>query len=151
MLDLFGNDTPTPEEATGLKGAGANRAHSSGQSDQHDSSTVHRESRTTVATAPRESSPAKKEKLPLTPMNEIEKTIVRKLQGHVTFVPASSHKRFIKNLIPETGRLSDRGRNYLAYIANRYRRQWKCTHEEFCWIVQWCRWGKIPEVRREGV
>lgn len=84
-------------------------------------------------------------------MNEIERTIVRKMQGHVTFVPGSSHKRFIRDINAETTQLSDRGRNYLAYIANRYRRQWKCTHEEFCWIVQWCRYGAIPEVRQDGV
>jgi hypothetical protein len=85
-------------------------------------------------------SPPKTSSLPRTSMNEIEWTIVRKLQGHVTFPPGHSHKRFILGL-NEYSRLSDRGRNYLAYIANRYRRQWKTTHEEFAWIVQWCTYG----------
>ena len=77
-------------------------------------------------------------------MDEIERGIVRKMQASVTFVPGSSHKRFVRDMNPDTSQLSERGRQYLAYIANRYRRQWKATHEEFAWIVQWCAWGPKP-------
>jgi len=129
-------DTPTPQKATGLTGTEANRAHSSG-ADQL------RESAPTVATVPRE-------KLPRTPMDAIEQGIVRKLQGYVTFVPASSHKRFIHDLIPDRSQLSDRGRAYLAYIAHRYRKQWKATHEEFCWIVRWASYGTLPRPRPDS-
>jgi len=78
-------------------------------------------------------------------MDAIEKNIVRKLQEYVTFVPASSHKRFIRDLDPRNSQLSDRGRAYLAYIANRYRRQWEATHEEFCWIVRWASYGTLSK------
>lgn len=137
MIDLFGNDTPTPQEATGIREAARIRAHSTGSESAGNQ-------RTAVAKPPRE-------KLPRTPMDAIEQGIVRKLQANVTFVPASSHKRFVRDLNPEKSQLSDNGRAYLAYIANRYRRQWKATHEEFCWIVQWCRYGALPEVRGDGV
>jgi hypothetical protein len=74
-------------------------------------------------------------------MSDVEKTVVRHLQAWVTFVPGSSHKRFVLHLNPETSQLSDRGRNYLAYIAHRYRRQWTATDEEFEWIVAWNTWS----------
>lgn len=145
MIDLFGNeipDTPTPDEANGKREPARNRAHSTGGGSAPNQSAA-------VATAPRE--PLPRITKTRRPMDEIERTIVRKMQAHVTFVPGSSHKRFILHLNPETSKLSDGGRNYLAYIANRYRRQWKCTHEEFCWIVRWCRYGAVPEVRQDGV
>jgi hypothetical protein len=101
-----------------------------------------------TSAAPIKTSP--REKLPRTPMDAIEQGIVRKLQGYVTFVPASSHKRFIHDLIPDRSQLSDRGRAYLAYIAHRYRRQWKATHEEFCWIVRWASYGTLPRPRPDS-
>jgi hypothetical protein len=128
-------ESPTPEQASGYKGAGANRAHSSGSESAANQ-------RTAVAKAPRESLA---KIVSRAPMDEIEKSIVRKMQAKVTFIPGSSHKRFILRLIPETSRLSIKGRNYLAYIANRYRRQWNASAEEFEWIVQWCRYGALPK------
>jgi hypothetical protein len=79
-------------------------------------------------------------------MTEVEQSIVQKLQSHVTFVPASAHKRFIRDLIPGKSQLSDRGRNYLAYIANRYRRQWRATDEEFEWIVRFQSYGPVHQM-----
>lgn len=138
MLDLFGNnipESPMPEQASGYKGANANGAHSTGsESDANQ--------RTAVAKAPRE-------KLPRTPMSEIEQSIIRKMQASVTFVPGSSHKRFVRSLNPEKSELTDKGRNYLAYLANRYRRQWVSSAEEFAWIVQWCSYGALPKPRVE--
>jgi hypothetical protein len=141
MLDLFGNEipeSPTPEQASGYKGAGANGAHSSGSESAANQ-------RTAVAKAPRESAA----KQPRTPLDEIEKSIIRKMQASVTFVPGSSHKRFVRDLNPDTSALSTNGRNYLAYLANRYRRQWIASAEEFAWVVQWCRYGALPKPRVE--
>jgi hypothetical protein len=102
-----------------------------------------------AATSPRESA-GNKAPLPRTQMDAIEQGLVRRLQANVSFPPGSSHKRFINHLDAERSRLSDRGRAYLAYIANRYRRQWKPTHEEFCWIVQWASYGAIPTPKRDS-
>ena len=91
-----------------------------------------------------------KEKLPRTPLDSIEQGLVRRLQANVSFPPGYAHKRFIHDLIPERSQLSDRGRAYLAYIAHRYRRQWKATHEEFCWIVRWASYGTLPRPRPDS-
>ena len=91
-----------------------------------------------------------REKLPRTPMDTIEQGIVRKMQTNVSFPPGHAHKRFIHDLIPDRSQLSDRGRAYLAYIAHRYRRQWKATHEEFCWIVRWASYGTLPRPRPDS-
>jgi hypothetical protein len=74
-------------------------------------------------------------------MSNVEMAILGKLQASVTFVPGSSHKRFILGL-SEHSHLSAKGRNYLAYIANRYRRQWKASDDEFEWIDRWCAYGR---------
>jgi hypothetical protein len=142
LLDLFGHeiDTPTPQSATGIKGTGANGAHSSGAGE------ISANQRDTVAKVPRESRP----KLPRTPLDAIEQGIVRKLQANVSFSPGHSHKRFIGDLHPEKAQFSDRGRAYLAYIAHRYRRQWKATHEESCWIVRWASYGTLPQPKPES-
>ena len=78
-------------------------------------------------------------------MDETEQSIVRKLQAHVTFAPASYHKRFIRDLIPEKSQLSDKGRNYLAYIAHRYRRQWMPSDPEFEWVVRWNAYQRVKQ------
>lgn len=71
-----------------------------------------------------------------TPLSEIELSIVRKMQANVTFVPATSHKRFVRDL-SERSLLTTRGRSYLAYIGHRYRRQWfhLCTDAEMEWLI----------------
>jgi hypothetical protein len=73
--------------------------------------------------------------------------IVYKLQSNVRFVPGSSHKRFINRLTVDS-QLSSRGRMYLAYIANRYRKQWKASDAETEWVI---RWGCWVEAARESV
>ena len=75
-------------------------------------------------------------------MTDVERGLVAKLQAQVTFIPGSSHKRFVLGL-NEHSQLSEKGRNYLAYIANRYRRQWKASPDEFEWIVAWCAYGAV--------
>lgn len=65
--------------------------------------------------------------------------IVYKLQTKVIFPPGSSHKRFIHRLSVES-QLSTRGRMYLAYIANRYHKQWTATDAEVEWIVRFGGW-----------
>jgi hypothetical protein len=128
-------DTPTPDRQMGDRGPARIRTDSSES-----------ESRTAVAKVPRESRP----KLPRTPLDAIEQGIVRKLQANVSFSPGHSHKRFIGDLHPEKAQFSDRGRAYLAYIAHRYRRQWKATHEESCWIVRWASYGTLPQPKPES-
>lgn len=91
-----------------------------------------------------------REKLPRMPMDTIEQGIVRKMQTNVSFPSGHAHKRFIHDLSPERSQLSDRGRAYLAYIAHRYRQQWKATHEEFCWIVRWASYGTLPRPRPDS-
>jgi hypothetical protein len=78
-------------------------------------------------------------KLPRTNLTVTEASIIGKLQGCVRFPPGHSHKRFIRELTIQS-QLSDRGRAYLAFIANRYRRQWKPDMEEMEWIVRWGVW-----------
>lgn len=73
---------------------------------------------------------------PRTPLAEVEISIITKLQGHVTFPPATGPKRFIRELTTNS-KLSDSGRQYLAWIAHRFRRQWAATQEESEWIVKW--------------
>jgi hypothetical protein len=136
VLDLFGHeilDTPTPERHMGDRGPARIRTDSSES-----------ESRTAVAKV------VPRKKLPCTPMDAIEQGIVRKLQANVSFLPGYSHKRFVNGLHPEKSQLSDRGRAYLAFIAHRYRRQWKATHEEFCWIVRWASYGTLPTPRLDS-
>jgi hypothetical protein len=74
-------------------------------------------------------------------MSDVEMSILTKLQGYVTFVPGSSHKRFILGL-RVTSHLSARGRNYLAYIAHRYRKQWQASAIELEWIDRWRVYGR---------
>lgn len=73
---------------------------------------------------------------PRTPMTMVEMQIVDKLQCDVTFPVGSGPKRFIRRLTINS-ELSDAGRAYLAYVAHRFRRQWKATDEESQWIVRW--------------
>jgi hypothetical protein len=82
----------------------------------------------------------KKEMLPL---DEMERSIVEKL-SRARFVPATSEKRFVRDL--SSGyikRLSDGGRSYLAYIANRFRRQYQLSAEQWAWVSQHIRDEKI--------
>lgn len=79
-----------------------------------------------------------------TPMTDVELSIVAKMQRSVTFLPGHAHKRFVRNLTPDS-KLSAKGRNYLAFIAHRYRRQWTASCEEFHWIVEHMAYG-LPAI-----
>jgi hypothetical protein len=80
-------------------------------------------------------------KLPRTSLTGLERSLIEKLQRSVTFPPGGSHKRFIRELTPNS-QLSDRGRMYLGYIAHRYRRQLTATAEE----TEWIRNHQFPQV-----
>ena len=72
-----------------------------------------------------------------TPLTEIEKSIVGKI-GRAKMPPATACKRFARDL--SNGRireLSDRGRAFLAFIAHRFRRQYRLSPEECEWIRTW--------------
>ena len=73
---------------------------------------------------------------PQEPISAIEFSIVSKMQANVTFPPGHSHKRFIRDL-SEKSLLTDRGRQYLAFIAHRYRKQFFqfCHDDEIEWII----------------
>lgn len=86
-----------------------------------------------------------KAKPPRTPLTLGEMALVGKLQ-ECSFPPGGSHKRFVRGLTMDS-ELSDRGRQYLAYIAHRYRRQWKPNAEEFEWIAKWGTWIQPPKER----
>jgi len=69
-----------------------------------------------------------------TPLTEIERSIVEKL-SHARFPPATASKRIVRDLA--SGRvqnLSGRGREFLAFVAHRFRRQWKPTAAELAWV-----------------
>ena len=84
----------------------------------------------------------------MTQIEPDEWLIVYKLQTKVTFPPGSLHKHFV-HALSVASQLSDRGRMYLAYIANRYRKQWTATDTEVEWIVRWGAWIKQAGSQKE--
>lgn len=56
--------------------------------------------------------------------------------SRATFPAGSAPKRFIRDISAQT-KLSDRGRCYLAYIANRFRRQYSLTPDQWAWVNEW--------------
>ncbi len=38
---------------------------------------------------------------------------------------------------PELVKLSDKGRRFMAFVANRFRRQYVLTEEEWAWVREW--------------
>jgi len=69
------------------------------------------------------------------PATEYELSLIRKVQ-RATFPVGSAHKRFIHTLGSKS-KLSDKGRKYLAFIAYRYRRQYKLSFEDYDYIGKW--------------
>ena len=70
------------------------------------------------------------------PLSEMELSIVKTL-SRATFPIASGPKRFIGDL--SSGykkKLSDGGRQYLAWIANRFRRQYQLSAEQLQWVTE---------------
>lgn len=70
------------------------------------------------------------------PINPLELGLVEKMAQQVRFPVGSAHKRFVHNL-GEHSQLTDGGRRYLAFIAHRYRRQFKANEEEQGFIAKW--------------
>jgi len=68
----------------------------------------------------------------MTPISEFELRLADRV-ACATFPVGHSHKRFIRG-ISAASKLSDRGRWYLAFIANRYRWQYKLSEEQWAWI-----------------
>jgi hypothetical protein len=72
-----------------------------------------------------------------TDLTELEKSIIAKL-ATANFPPATASKRFVGDLsagyVKQT---SDKGRMFLAFIANRFRRQYKLSVEEQKWVDEW--------------
>lgn len=83
-------------------------------------------------------------KLPKTQITPEEWIMAAKIQASVVFPVGHSHKRFMRELT-DKAMLTDRGRQYLAYIAHRYRRQWQATQSELAWISKWGEWIERPK------
>lgn len=69
------------------------------------------------------------------PLDSMERSIVETIQ-FASFPPATAAKRFVRHLSGhlDTVFLSDRGRCFLASIANRFRRQYALSVEQWAWI-----------------
>jgi hypothetical protein len=78
-------------------------------------------------------------------LSELEKAIVAKLVT-ARFPPYTASKRFARDLADgHITRLSDRGRGFLAYVANRFRRQYQLSAEEEQWVKGWLEWHSNPD------
>lgn len=68
------------------------------------------------------------------PLSAMEQSIVATV-SRATFPPATGPKRFIGHLAAGyTKQLSDGGRQYLAWIAQRFRRQYTLSESQWIWI-----------------
>lgn len=78
------------------------------------------------------------------PLTELERSIVEKY-SRASFPPATAAKRLARDL--SSGyikQLSDKGRAFLAFCVNRYRRQYELSAEEAEWVKQWLSWQEPP-------
>ena len=70
------------------------------------------------------------------PLSEMELSIVKTV-SRASFPIASGPKRFIGDLSAGYSKqLSDGGRAYLAWIANRFRRQYQLSAEQLQWVAE---------------
>lgn len=69
-----------------------------------------------------------------TPMSEFERELVEKIYANTTFVPGTGPKRFIRECAKGKPLLTERGRNYLAFIAHRFRRQYQLSADQRAWV-----------------
>jgi hypothetical protein len=84
-----------------------------------------------------------------TELTELEKGIARKYSG-ASFPPATAAKAFARNLeLGHTTHLSSKGRAFLAYCVQKYRRQYKLTADEQAWVDEWKAWTPPPVVPKE--
>jgi hypothetical protein len=73
----------------------------------------------------------------MTPLTDFEKVLIAKV-GAARFPPYTASKRFAQDLSSgHIVRLSDKGRSFLAYIAHRFRRQYRLSEDEQAWIKLW--------------
>lgn len=78
------------------------------------------------------------------PITDLEWCIIRKLSG-ASFPPGTASKRFVRDLAGGyIKQLSPRGRRFLAYVANRFRRQYQLTESEWTWIHEWLNYEPQP-------
>ena len=78
-------------------------------------------------------------KLEKAPLTELEKAIVQ-IVSRARFPPATAAKRFIGDRAAGRIReLSDRGRGSLAFIAHRFRRQYRLEADQWAWVREWMR------------
>lgn len=83
------------------------------------------------------------------PVSEMESSIIATV-SRATFPIASGPKRFIGDLrAGRKLRLSDGGRKYLAWIANRFRRQYDLNAEQLQWVAEHIYEGEIVKARCE--
>lgn len=78
---------------------------------------------------------APKKRAVTTALTGLEQSIYRTVQT-ANFPPATSSKRFMQGDADKV-RLSDKGRAFLAYIAHRFRRQYRLSDEQWEWIIRW--------------
>jgi hypothetical protein len=77
-----------------------------------------------------------------TPLTDIESAIVAKLVT-ARFPPYSASKRFARDLgAGYVKELSPKGRKFLAYVVNRFRRQYALTDEQQAWVAEWLNWSE---------
>lgn len=75
-----------------------------------------------------------------TEFSAIERSIIAKI-GSARFPPATASKRFARDLSSgAVTQLTGKGRRFLAYVANRFRRQYLLSADEIEWISQWINW-----------
>ena len=86
---------------------------------------------------PRRVARPKRAQLELTPLTDLEKSVAEKLAS-ARMPPATASKRFARELASGClTRLSDRGRKFMAYVANRFRRQYQLSKDERDWVDRW--------------
>ena len=71
------------------------------------------------------------------PITDLEAGLIRKFCG-ARFPAGTASKRFARDLSSGYIRqLSPRGRRFLAYCVNRFRRQYQLTETESAWVREW--------------
>lgn len=69
-----------------------------------------------------------------TPLSAFEKELATTV-SQATFPVGSGSKRFIRDIYDgRIQQLTDKGRWYLAYVAHRFRRQYRLTQEQLAWV-----------------
>jgi hypothetical protein len=75
-----------------------------------------------------------------TPLTDLETAIAAKL-ATARFPSYSASKRFARDLGDgHVKALSSKGRRFLAYVVNRFRRQYALSSEEKAWVNEWINW-----------